>query len=81
MVLARVMMISAVAQGAADNARSRMKTGLPAKEMDEDLIDYYYIAMHPNTATGKERKKEKKAEWPEIKARLAVKFGEWVNNE
>ena len=68
------------AQGAAINARSRMKTGLPAKEGDDDLVDWYYIAMNPNTATGKEMKKEKKHEWPDVKKRLAERYGEWVIN-
>ncbi|KAL1526186.1 hypothetical protein AB1Y20_014914 [Prymnesium parvum] len=68
-------------QGAASGARNRMKTGLPPLEGDDDLVDYYYIAMHPNCATGKQLRKEKKREWPEIKARLAERFGDWVLNE
>ena len=39
-------------QEAAENARSREKTGLKAHEGDEDLIDYYYLVMHPNTQHG-----------------------------
>jgi len=39
-------------EGAADNARSRMKTNLEAKPGDEELIEYYYIVMHPFTMTG-----------------------------
>lgn len=39
-------------QGAAENARSREKTGLKAHEGDEDLVDYYYLVMHPNTQHG-----------------------------
>ena len=39
-------------QGAAENARSREKTGLKAQEGDEDLVDYYYLTMHPNTQHG-----------------------------
>lgn len=58
-----------------------MKTGLPALDGDDDLVDYYYMVMHPNTATGKETRKEKKKEWPEIRERLAAKFGEWLMDE
>ena len=39
------------------NARSRDKTGLPAWEGDEDLIDYYYCVMHPQTESGRERRR------------------------
>ena len=37
---------------AALNARSREKTGLKAHEGDEDLVDYYYLVMNPNTRHG-----------------------------
>ena len=43
---------------AADNARSRMKTGLPEKDNDEDLIAYYYITMHHSTQSGFEKRRE-----------------------
>jgi len=58
-----------------------MKTGLPALEGDDDLIDYYYMVMHPNCAQGKEMRKEKKKEWPQIRERLAAKHGDWLNEE
>mmetsp|Transcript_12028 Transcript_12028/g.30309 ORF Transcript_12028/g.30309 Transcript_12028/m.30309 type:complete len:83 (+) Transcript_12028:44-292(+) len=68
-------------EGFAENARSRRKTGLPEKEGDEDLIHYYYMIMHPNTAQGKAERKEYKQEWPEMKERLAARFGEWMKDE
>ena len=69
------------AQGAADCARSRYKTGLPALEGDEDLIAYYYICLHPNTAQGKDRRQATKGkERREIYNRLKETFGEQVQD-
>ncbi|KAL1514444.1 hypothetical protein AB1Y20_003543 [Prymnesium parvum] len=68
-------------EGACENARSRMKTGLPALEGDDDLVDYYYMSMNRNSASGKEMRRQKKAEWPAIKKRLAEKYGDWVLND
>lgn len=69
-------------QGAAENARSRMKTGLPAKDGDEDLIDYYYMVMHPNTAEGKDRRREKLKgdDWSSSHERLVGRFGAHVHD-
>ena len=55
-----------------------MKTGLPAKDMDDELIDYYYIVMHPNTAEGKERRREKLKgeEWAASHQKLVARFGQ-----
>ena len=53
-----------------------MKTGLPAKDGDDDLITYYYLALHPMTQTGREKKMDiKKKERREVLARLEARFG------
>ena len=66
-----------VLQTAADNARSRMKTNLEAKEGDEDLIEYYYIVLHPQTMTGFEyRRSVGKKFWRETRTRLMERFGD-----
>ena len=65
------------AQTAADNARSRMKTNLPAKDGDEDLIEYYYIIQHPFTQSGFDyRRSVGKKFWKETAPRLKARFGE-----
>ena len=62
---------------AADNARSRMKTNLEAKPGDEDLIEYYYIVLHPFTQSGFEyRRTCAKKFWGETRWRLIERFGE-----
>ena len=59
-----------------------MKTGLPALEGDDDLVDYYYIVMYPNTISGAQYRTDKKEEWPETMKRLADRFGfEWPPKE
>ena len=64
-------------QSQADNARSRMKTGLEAKEGDEELIQYYYIVMHPFTMTGFEYRRNEGAQfWKESVPKLKARFGE-----
>ena len=64
-------------QTAADNARSRMKTNLEAKPGDEDLIEYYYIVLHPNTQSGFDyRRSVGKKFWKETAPRLKTRFGE-----
>ena len=62
-------------QTAADNARSREKTGLEAKAGDEDLVDYYYIVMHPFTQSGFERRKYARQFRREAVPRLLERFG------
>ena len=64
---------------AADNARSREKTGLPPLEGDEDLVDYYYIIMHPHTAQGKDRRESSNRIFKEEAVpRLMARFGEFI---
>ena len=64
-------------QTAADNARSRMKTNLEAKEGDEDLIEYYYIVLHPFTHSGFDyRRSVGRKFWRETVPRLKARFGE-----
>ena len=54
-----------------------MKTGLPAKDGDDDLVAYYYLALHPMTQSGREKKMDiKKAERRQIFKRLEARFGE-----
>ena len=72
-------------QGAAENARSREKTGLKAQEGDEDLVDYYYLVMHPNTESGREMRVTDGKEFrvnavPNLKQRFPneVKLPQWV---
>ena len=62
-------------QIAADGARSRKKTNLPAQEGDEDLVLYYYLVMHPNTDTGRDlRITDGKAFRDQVIPRLQKKF-------
>ena len=64
---------------AAENARSREKTGLPPLEGDEDLVDYYYIIMHPHTAQGKDRREASGRIFKrEAIPRLMARFGEYI---
>lgn len=70
---------------AADNARSRKKTGLPALEGDAELILYYYLVMHPNTESGREMRVTDGKEFrvnavPNLKQRFPneVKLPQWV---
>ena len=64
-------------QTAADNARSRMKTNLEAKPGDDDLIEYYYIVLHPFTQSGFEyRRTSSKKFWTQSVVRLKERFGE-----
>ena len=54
-----------------------MKTNLEAKEGDEDLIEYYYIVLHPFTQTGFDyRRSSSKKFWAETVPRLKTRFGE-----
>ena len=66
-------------QGAAENARSREKTGLKAHEGDEDLVDYYYLVMHPNTQHGldlrrSDGKRFRLEACPKLKERFSQSF-------
>ena len=66
-------------QGACGNAYSRMKTGLPPKDGDDDLIEYYYVVLHYGTATGKSRRprnREEKQEWNQCIERLKERYGQ-----
>tara|TARA_B110000046_G_scaffold163729_1_gene178850 strand:- start:7 stop:231 length:225 start_codon:yes stop_codon:yes gene_type:complete len=65
---------------AADNARSRDKTGLPPLDGDDDLIEYYYFVLHPNTTTTFDMRKEggKKKFRTESLPRLRAKFGDHI---
>ena len=67
-------------QFAADNARSRDKTGLPPKDGDDDLIDYYYFVLHPNTTTTFEMRRNggRKIFRKESVPRLRSRFGEHI---
>ena len=54
-----------------------MKTNLEAKPGDEDLIEYYYIVLHPNTQTGFDyRRSCGKKFWKETAGRLKERWGE-----
>ena len=75
-------------EGAAENARSREKTGLKAIEGDEDLVDYYYLCMHPNTQHGLDlRKTDAKRFRTEVMPNLKERFPEtalyphWCNQD
>ena len=61
----------------ANQARSRWKTNQPLKEGDEDLIDYYYIVLFPNTETSYRRQQRggKKRFVDEVLPRLTARFG------
>eukprot|EP00966_Prymnesium_polylepis_P000432 9704-Prymnesium_polylepis.1 len=59
---------------AAHAARSRWKTGAPAKEGDEDLVDYYYLVIAPNGLKANEIKNKKRKELPAIRTRLEARF-------
>ena len=60
------------------NARSREKTGLAAKDGDEDLIDYYHLVMHPNTTSTFERSRGyTKTFKNEVVPRLKDRFGQF----
>ena len=62
---------------AAENARSREKTGLPALEGDEDLVLYYYLVMHGHTSTGQSyRDTDSKRFRLEVLPKLVEQFGE-----
>ena len=62
---------------AAGNAYSRSKTGLEPKEGDEDLVDYYYLVLNPNTTTARDlRGTDGKRFKNEALPRLKEKFGE-----
>merc|ERR1712060_599663 len=60
-------------EDAAGNAYSRHKTGLRELEGDEDLLDYFYIWMNPNTATAKSRRRELMEDAESRKALRAMK--------
>lgn len=54
-----------------------MKTNLPAKPGDEDLIEYYYIVLHPFTQSGFDyRRTVGKKFWRETVPKLKERFGE-----
>lgn len=55
---------------------------MPAHDGDDDLVDYYYMVMHPNTAEGKERRREKlkSEEWAKAHERLVAIFGPEVHD-
>ena len=56
-----------------------MKTNLAAKTGDEDLIEYYYIILHPFTQTGFEyRRSCKRKFWRDTVPRLKERFGEEI---
>jgi len=67
-------------EDAAGNAYSRNKTYLAALDGDDDLLDYFYIWMNPNTASAKSRRRELmeneegRAELRAIKERLEARF-------
>ena len=64
---------------AAENARAREKTGLEPLDGDEDLVDYYYIIMHPQTAQGKDRRESSNVTFKqEAVPRLMARFGEFI---
>ena len=64
----------------ADRCRQRTlahEDSLEAKEGDEDLIEYYYIVLHPQTMTGFEyRRSVGKKFWRETRTRLMERFGD-----
>jgi hypothetical protein len=58
------------------NAYSREKTGLPPLDGDEDLVDFYYCYLHPQTASGKERRLQLGRKFKnDIIPRLGERFG------
>jgi hypothetical protein len=58
------------------NAYSREKTGLDPKDGDEDLVDFYYCYLHPQTRSGKERRMQLGRKFKnEIIPRLIERFG------
>jgi len=61
---------------AAGNAYSRSKTGVEPKEFDEDLVDYYYLVLNPNTTTARDlRGTDAKRFKNEVLPRLKERFG------
>ena len=69
------------AQGAAINAYSRFKCGQPEHDGDEDLVEYFYVVMHHNTASGKSRRPrrpDEKEEWAECVNRLRSRYGDTI---
>jgi len=61
----------------AGNAYSRSKTGLESKDGDEDLVDYYYLVLNPNTTTARDlRGTDGKRFKTEVLPRLKERFGE-----